>query len=78
MRYRKMKLTQKKYSATEVAEMFKVNYITIRRYIKKLNLDVKKVANEWQFNEKHIEKIKKYRLEIIKKYYGDVLEMNYK
>lgn len=51
-----MKSNQKKYTATEVAEMFKVNYITIRRYI---------------------EKIKKYRLEIIKKYYGDVLEMNY-
>ena len=58
---------KKIYTASEVAELFK-----------KLKLNVKKKGNEWQFNDKHIAKIKKYRLEQLKKYYGDVLEMNYK
>gem|GEM_PF-2928779 len=52
--------------------------VTVQRYIKKLNLDVKKVGNEWQFTQRHIEAIKNYRLELLKKYYPDVLEMNYK
>ena len=66
------------YTATEVAQIFDVHLVTIKRYIKKLNLDVKKVGNEWQFTKQHIETIKHYRLELFKKYYSDVWEMNYK
>ena len=65
------------YTATEIAKMFDIHLITVKRYIKKLNLDVKKAGNEWQFNQKHIDAIKSYRLELFKKYFGDVLEMNY-
>lgn len=68
---------RKIYTASEVAELFGVEHITVRRWIKKLKLNVKKKGNEWQFNAKHIARIKKYRLEQLKKYYGDVLEMNY-
>ena len=66
----------KVYTASEVAKLFGVEHMTVRRWIKKLNLDVKKNGNEWQFKTKHIEKIKQYRLEMLKKYYGDVLEMS--
>ena len=65
------------YTATEIAKIFNIHLITVQRYIKKLNLDVKKTGNEWQFTKKHIEAIKKYRLELLKKNYADVLEMNY-
>ena len=71
------KKTDKSYTATEIAQLFGIHLITVQRYIKKLNLDVKKAGNEWQFNQKHIEAIKNYRLELFKRYYGDVLEMNY-
>ena len=67
---------EKLYTASEVAKLFGVEHMTVRRWIKKLNLDVKKNGNEWQFKARHIEKIKQYRLEMLKKYYGDVLEMN--
>lgn len=69
---------EKIYTATEIAEMFNIHLITVRRYIRRLKLDVKKVGNEWQFTQKHIETIKHYRLKLLKKYFGDVLEMNYK
>ena len=69
---------KKTYTASEVAKLFGVEHMTVRRWIKKLNLDVQKVGNEWQFTERHIERIKEYRLEQLKKYYGDVLEMNYR
>ena len=71
------RLVDKTYTAAEIAKMFNVEHITVRRWIKKLNLDVKKVGNEWAFTQKHINDIKQYRLELFKKYYGDVLEMNY-
>ena len=71
------RLVNKTYTAAEIAKMFNVEHITVRRWIKKINLDVKKAGNEWQFNQKHIEAIKNYRLELFKRYYGDVLEMNY-
>ena len=71
------RLQKKTYTATEIAKMFSIHLVTIQRYIKKLNLDVKKVGNEWQFTQKHIEAIKNYRRALFKKYYGDVLEMNY-
>ena len=71
------KKTDKTYTATEIAQLFGIHLITVQRYIKKLNLDVKKAGNEWQFNQKHIDAIKNYRLELFKRYYGDVLEMNY-
>jgi len=72
------RLQKKTYTATEIAKMFSIHLVTVQRYIKKLNLDVKKVGNEWQFTQRHIEAIKNYRLELLKKYYPDVLEMNYK
>ena len=72
------RLQKKTYTATEIAKIFNIHLITVRRYIKKLNLDVKKIGNEWQFTQKHIEAIKHYRLNLLKKYFGDVWEMNYK
>ena len=71
------RLQKKTYTATEIAKIFNIHLITVQRYIKKLNLDVKKVGNEWQFTQKHIDTIRHYRLELLKKYYSDVLEMNY-
>ena len=68
---------EKLYNASEVAKIFGVEHMTVRRWIKKLNLTVQKVDSEWKFTERHIEQIKEYRLEQLKKYYGDVLEMNY-
>lgn len=68
---------EKLYNASEVAKIFGVEHMTVRRWIKKLNLTVQKVDSEWKFTERHIEQIKEYRLEKLKKYYGDVLEMNY-
>ena len=71
------RLQKKTYTATEIAKIFNIHLVTVQRYIKKLNLDVKKIGNEWQFTQKHIGAIKHYRLELLKKYYSDVLEMNY-
>ena len=70
MMSRLKRLVNKTYTAAEIAKMFNVEHITVRRWIKKINLDVKN-------NQKHIEAIKNYRLELFKRYYGDVLEMNY-
>ena len=47
---------EKVYTASEVAKLFGVEHMTVRRWIKKLNLDVKKNGNEWQFKTRHIEK----------------------
>ena len=61
---------EKMYTATEIAELFNVHLITVQRYIRKLKLDVKKVGNEWQFTQKHIEAIKLYRLNLLKNILG--------
>ena len=42
MMSRLKRLVNKTYTAAEIAKMFNVEHITVRRWIKKINLDVKK------------------------------------